>query len=59
MYVKPTQDRLVPDPARGDSLPPPGRNVEHTQYWQRRLKDGDIVASHASTDSKETKGKKE
>jgi hypothetical protein len=59
MYVKPTQDRLVPDPVRGDSLSLPGRSIEFTQYWQRRLKDGDVVTANAPTDSKEPKGKKE
>jgi hypothetical protein len=28
---------------RGDVLPPEGRNVEPTQYWQRRIADGDVV----------------
>lgn len=43
MYVKPTEGRQVPDPARGDTLPPEGREVEPTQYWQRRVIDGDVV----------------
>ena len=43
MYVKPTEGRQVPDPARGDHLPPEGRNVEPSQYWQRRVIDGDVV----------------
>lgn len=41
MYVTPTEGRQVPDPARGDTLPPEGREVEPTQYWQRRVIDGD------------------
>lgn len=47
MYVKPTDGRLVPDPARGDALPPDGRTVEPTQYWQRRVADGDVVEAEA------------
>ena len=43
MYVKPTEGRQVPDSARGDTLPPEGREVEPTQYWQRRVIDGDVL----------------
>lgn len=43
MFVKPAEGRQVPDPARGNTLPPEGREVEPTQYWQRRLVDGDVV----------------
>lgn len=43
MFVKPTPGRSVPDPARGDTLPPKGREVEPSQFWQRRLADGDVV----------------
>lgn len=43
MYVKPTEGRTVPDPARGDALPPEGRPVEPSQYWHRRIADGDVV----------------
>lgn len=42
MYVKPVSDRNVPDPDRGDSLPADGREVPETQYWLRRIADGDI-----------------
>jgi hypothetical protein len=43
MYIQPILGRNVPDPVRGDLLPPEGRDVEPTQYWQRRLKDGDVA----------------
>lgn len=43
MFVKPAAGRQVPDPERGDALPPEGREVEPTQYWQRRVNDGDVV----------------
>lgn len=42
MYVKPLENRQVPDPAHGDVLPVEGRNVVDDQYWQRRILDGDI-----------------
>jgi hypothetical protein len=42
MLVKPKDGRSVPDPARGDLLPDAGRNVEESQYWYRRVQDGDI-----------------
>lgn len=43
MFIKPAAGLAVPDPTRGDVLPPEGREVEPTQYWQRRLNDGDVV----------------
>lgn len=49
MFVKPTAGRKVPDPARGDTLPPEGREVEPTQYWQRRVNDGDVAEAVADT----------
>lgn len=55
MFVKPTEGRQVPDPARGDTLPPEGREVEPTQYWQRRLVDGDVVEAASVSDSPKTK----
>lgn len=42
MYVKPLENRQVPDPFHGDILPPEGRNVSDDQYWQRRILDGDV-----------------
>lgn len=51
MYVKPTDGRQVHDPARGDHLPPEGREVEPTQYWQRRVIDGDVVDVAAEVQS--------
>jgi Protein of unknown function (DUF2635) len=55
MFLKPTQGTQVPDPDRGDVLPAEGRNVEPTQYWQRRIADGDVV--EASPQPVSTKGK--
>lgn len=55
MFVKPVAGRLVPDPDRGDALPPEGRNVEPTQYWQRRIADGDVVEASPATATKKAK----
>ncbi len=53
MFVKPVAGRPVPDPDRGDALPPEGREVEPTQYWQRRVKDGDVVEAVPPKKAKE------
>lgn len=42
MYLVPNPGRTVIDPDRSDLLPAEGRNVEPTQYWLRRLSDGDV-----------------
>lgn len=51
MFVKPAAGRQVADPDRGGSLPPEGRAVPRSQYWLRRLADGDVIpaAPAAST----------
>jgi len=43
MFVIPKPGKTIPDPQRGDALPPDGREVEASQYWQRRLRDGDVT----------------
>ena len=55
MYLKPKAGLNVPDPARGDSLPAEGREVELTQYWQRRLNDGDVSEAAPATPKPTTK----
>lgn len=56
MYLKPAPGILVPDPDRGDTLPAEGREVLPTQYWQRRVNDGDaVVAAPAAVVSTPTK----
>lgn len=57
MYVKPSEGRQVPDPDRGDALPPEGREVVPTQYWQRRLADGDVIESTAPAEPRAAKSK--
>lgn len=48
MRVRPaTPGLLIPDPdapAHERWLPQSGRDVPDTQYWRRRLADGDVVA---------------
>lgn len=48
MFLVPAQGRQVADPDRGDHLPAEGREVEFTQYWQRRVADGDVVVGQIS-----------
>lgn len=47
MFVKPKEGLQVPDPDRGDALPANGREVQLTQYWQRRISDGDVTEAEA------------
>lgn len=47
MYVVPVAGRLVPDPELGTLLGEAGRAVSPTQYWMRRLEDGDVVVKPA------------
>lgn len=42
MYVVPSGGRSVPDPLRGDLLPASGREVDQSNYWCRRITDGDV-----------------
>lgn len=48
MRVVPGVGRTVPDPERGDLLPPEGREVPKNQYWMRRLLDQDVVKQTAA-----------
>lgn len=49
MFVKPAARTVegaplvVRDPDLRDLLPAEGRDVPETQYWQRRLMEGDVV----------------
>lgn len=51
MYLIPAQGRTVADPDRGDALPAEGREVAFTQYWQRRVADGDVSEGQRPTDA--------
>lgn len=43
MFIKPVPGRVVPDPDKGGLLPAEGRDVPESQYWLRRLADGDVA----------------
>ncbi|MBL35911.1 MAG: DUF2635 domain-containing protein [Oceanospirillaceae bacterium] len=43
MHLKPQPGRVVTDPATGLPLPEDGCLVEPSQYWFRRLQDGDVT----------------
>ena len=45
MYVKPKAGLQVRDPVTREPLPATGREVPETQYWMRRLADGDVIRS--------------
>jgi hypothetical protein len=42
MYVIPAEGLTVPDPVLRDHLPPEGREVTPSEYWIRRIADGDV-----------------
>ena len=46
MFVKPAPGRVVRDPSTGLPLPEGGAVVEKTQFWLRRLRDGDVEKIH-------------
>ncbi|MGG5811469.1 DUF2635 domain-containing protein [Falsiroseomonas sp. CW058] len=43
MYVIPAEGLTVPDPQLRDHLPATGREVPRSDYWMRRLRDGDVI----------------
>jgi len=43
MFIKPKNDKQIPDPVRGGYLPAEGGTVDDNDiYWQRRINDGDV-----------------
>lgn len=56
--VKPVIGRIVRDPERGDDLPPEGREVRRTVYWERCRQAGDVVVVLAEPATKVSKGAK-
>ena len=42
-HIKPAPGLVIPDLDRGDILPAEGRSVPNTEFWGRRLRDGDVV----------------
>ena len=53
MYVKPAPGLTIRDPDLFDFLPADGREVLDTDYWNRRLRDGDVVAAEALAPTEE------
>lgn len=47
MFVKPAAGLVIPDPDRHDVLPAEGRDVPSSDFWLRRLRDGDVVDAEA------------
>ena len=43
MYVKPAEGLNVRDPVTKEALHEDGRKVPRSQYWNRRLRSGDVL----------------
>ncbi len=43
LFIKPAPGLVIPDPDRRDLLPAEGRAVPHSDFWLRRLRDGDVL----------------
>lgn len=43
MFVKPVVGRAVRDPVKGTFLPEEGAEVAESMFWNRRLRDGDVI----------------
>jgi len=53
MYVKAAPGMKIRDPDLKDLLPDDGRDVPDTDYWQRRLRDGDVVEANPPAEAPE------
>jgi hypothetical protein len=49
MFVKPVAGRTVRDPVKGTFLPLEGAEVAESTFWNRRLRDGDVITVDTST----------
>lgn len=59
MYVIPKSGLTIPDPDLNDYLPPEGRDVPLSAYWQRRIKDGDVIKGNPPSTKAKPKPKQE
>ncbi|HEY0183522.1 MAG TPA: DUF2635 domain-containing protein [Rhodopila sp.] len=50
MFVKPAEGMVIPDPDRCDALPAEGRDVPASDFWMRRLRDGDVVEAETGAE---------
>lgn len=44
MYVRPAPGIKIRDPDLLDFIPDEGREVPNTDFWNRRLRDGDVIS---------------
>lgn len=51
MYVQPAPGLVIRDPDLLDFLPAEGRDVPETDYWSRRVRDGDVVLAKPQQDT--------
>ena len=56
MFVKPSPGLVIRDPDLLDLLPDEGREVPESDYWHRRVRDGDVVTGDAAKTAKIKKG---
>lgn len=49
MHIKPAPGLTIRDPDLRDHLPPEGRDVPESDYWHRRLRDGDVLRADPPT----------
>ena len=54
MYVKPAEGLLVRDPVTKEALHEDGRKVPRNQYWNRRLRSGDVLPAKPVKPEKST-----
>jgi hypothetical protein len=59
IHVIPRGGLVVRDPETAKALPPDGLQVERSPYWVRRLNDGDVFVSDATSQRGQTKKDKE
>ncbi len=48
MFVKPAAGRTVRDPVKGTFLPEEGAEVAESMFWNRRIRDGDVITVDTS-----------
>ncbi|APW38966.1 hypothetical protein RD110_18605 [Rhodoferax koreense] len=59
MFLKPAPNITVPDPDRGGTLPPEGREVTPSTYWHRRIESGDVEELTAEVEPVQTSAQDE
>lgn len=59
MFIKPVNNKEIPDPLRGGFLPAKGAEVDDNDiYWQRRINDDDVRISKPEKAEKPDKPEK-